>query len=159
MKTRTSPRITPESPNYIHVEIDQGRHTFRVPSALSGARIFQALPKDLVAAATNLQGKDPSQMLTQLQSMGAPALQLAGHVLGICWHHSSLDLDTELGPKEDILAHGERVFEELYEAGYALDIVLKMALVVMTDWMRRQTAAADVLKRADFLAPKPVQTN
>lgn len=155
MIPRASPRTVPEdNPVYIEVELAKGTHHLRIPSTIAGARAMGALPKDLIDTVREV---DPAAGLTEIlqlaRSAGPQALSLAGHVVGVAWHHRTLDLESVQRAKEDPLVHGERVFEELYEAGYSLDEILSLAFVVATEWLTRNGRAAEALKRADFFAP------
>lgn len=151
MKKRVNSRTIPhESPIYIEVTLKCGKHHLRIPSSIAGARMLSEVPADLIEVLRGISKAPKDDLLGQVRSAGIPILSLIGHLLSAAWHHKELDLETEREKNETALAHGERVFEELYEAGYSLDEIIQMALIVGAEWITQNGKAAEVVQRADF---------
>lgn len=155
MKKRTEPRLVPDSPAYVLVELTRGPHHLRIPSTLAGAKLFGDMPPAVVQNFQNITAGGFSsleEMMSAVQRGGPQMLALCGAVLGMSWFVAETDLESVLKKGEDPLAFGERVFEEMYEAGYTLDEILTLFFVVAAEWLKASGRAAEVIQRADFFS-------
>ena len=150
MRARAVPREIPDSLIYLEVVLPQGIHHFRVPSQIVGARLLGALPPEALAALQRAGAGSPDALLAALREVGVPALQIAGAAIASAWFHREIDLEAAELKGESPLAYGERVYEEIYEAGYSLDSILRVAVLIATEWLSQAGVAAEALRRADF---------
>lgn len=151
MKTRLTPRVIPDSNLYLAIKLDREDapvHHLRVPSPMAGAKAAKGLPPDLLQHLQ--QVGNMAGVRAMAMEAGAPALSLAGYIVALAWHNETLDMESTPLPKEGTLEFGERAYEELYEAGYSLDEILQMAIIVGGEWLTRNGKAAEAIQRADF---------
>jgi len=157
MKTRTPPRVIPDTPVYVSVTLPEpkGEHHFRTPSTVTGAKLLNRLQKTHLAAFSALSGhlNNPAGIFALVQQVGPELVGVLGFIVGVSWCHKTLDLESTLGPKDDPLEFGERVIEELHEAEYDLNLVVLLAMVVMRQWVERNSLSQEAMQRAGFFSP------
>lgn len=157
MKTRETPRPSKDTPVYIRCQLpDREDHVFKTPSMLVGMKLFQVLDQSsLMAFASSTSQAQPGTMFALMRRAGPEVIQGLGYLVGVSWHHPTLDLETNLKDHEgDILAYGGAVFEELHEEGYDLNQIVMMALAVVGNWVSRNSVSQEALEKVDFFQVK-----
>lgn len=128
MRVLNTPREIPERPTFFHVDLEKrGRHHLRIPPpTVSGALL--ALVQGAQDLAANV-GDDPLVAIGRLKDVFA----MQGAIVAAFWWHPTLDLETPRSA--DPLEYGQRVYEELYEAGYSMADIA----VLWTECLRKLT--------------------
>lgn len=133
MHERDKRLTVPDGHPYIVVGVPgdariSGDHHFRLPSPIEAVRLAAAQQAD--------------------------ALRGVGVVLGRCWHHRDVALDAEV-PRpgtvtdDELLDAGERVIEELHDAGYRQELQVLMARAVWSGINDSNTISEEVQARLD----------
>ena len=133
MQKRPKPLSIPDRYPFIMVDFgDEGEpHHMRLPSHIAVSRFR--------AQAANVQGGD---------FLEADQLALMGLLIGMCWHHQDLQLDsTGKG-----LEYGADVYEELHANGYTLDQISNLYLVLSQAVAEHTMLSKEVMERAAFFS-------
>jgi hypothetical protein len=105
---------------------------------------------------------DPETDTRSVQERSVTMLPYVGAVVGACWRHRGLDLDTpfplaSLTP-DALEAYGRAVAEELQDADYDLLDLLDLLNAVLPEVTHRQSLVEMAAQRASFTAPPPVDS-
>jgi hypothetical protein len=102
---------------------------------------------------------DPATETRSVQEQSVAMLPYVGAVVGACWRHRGLDLDTPFplaNPTPDALeAYGRAVAEELQDADYDLLDLLDLLNATLPEITHRQSLLEMAARRASFTAPPP----
>lgn len=162
MQQRPNPRTIPDTDTYVAVDLgSRGQHHLRIPSPLVGAKLLKAVDSRTVAALASLGSldpTDPSGVVAVVRGAGPEILSVAGYVVAASWFHRDTDLETVADPK-DPMGSGERAVEEMHEGGYRLGDLLVLALVVLREWMARNSLNEEVAERLGFSSRTPGSTS
>ena len=118
MKNRQNQRVAPNRPHYVSTKTqDLGELSWRIPSPAMGSLLVQFI-------SSNGLVKDAEEGKEDLGALGADLFglySLHGATLGLCWYHSTKDLEAVLKSNdlEGVKAFGQEVYEELYEEGWS----------------------------------------
>lgn len=157
MKQRTTPRIIPDRSIYFTVETtEQGVLHFRSPSPTAGLKAFRSLREGDGVLVLSLAGKAlaPDVMLRLLAKVGPDLISMFGYFIGICWYAEHLDLETP--KRNDVLAYGESVVEELHEADWGMPDMITTAALIVTHWMDQQNLGKAAVDQAANFPPSSV---
>lgn len=130
MKRRTDTRGRTAAAHYAACTLPEdfrGEHHLRIPSPLQAQKLYDAAK----------QGTATSD-----------GYRLWGAAVGLAWHHDNWDL--EAVNNGDVLAFGEAVYEELFEAGYRNEWICLLADVVTVEVEEATKVGAEVAKRLRF---------
>jgi len=113
---RAEPRTIPDKPIYIRTEIPhKGIHYFRVPGPVVGFEIFREMSEDALAVLFALRTSEvqPIALYFHVRDQAADLLGLLGAVLGVSWHHETLDLETTRSPEggASLITYGGGILE------------------------------------------------
>jgi len=149
MIERETVRKCPDRKPYIKVELESGTHVLKTPSLVAMADLLAAsddLPALLISTAG---GVDNVNDALGLLSQGGPrALRAVGALVGMAWHHPTLDLESEQGASP--LEWGGAVYDELHAEGYSFSDIVCLALVVLSEVWAQSQISAEVATRANF---------
>ena len=116
MRSRPVPRPSPPADSPIHFSVvlpQRGEHGFRLPFPVYTASVFR-----LLNAAGIVEMMDP-EIAAARPSAQIAVWRACGVAIGTAWHHSTVDLETDIATYgDDMDAYGLAVMEELHEAGY-----------------------------------------
>ena len=157
MQKRPKPLTIPDRYPFLLVELpDREAHNMRIPSPLAIAKLFQRIDKIHTAALVAVKGGvEPT---TLLKEIGPEALSIMGALIGKGWHHADWHLNATDGDQADLMAFGERVYEELHDDGYTLEQILCLGLTVMRASWDHTRLTDEVTQRAAFFFPAMAQT-
>jgi hypothetical protein len=151
VKARTKPLALPAplTDRYWQITVeDRGLLTFRHPYYGVASAVVQTL------IAHREEDRDLSP-----QATAERMLPMCGLVIGVCWQHPTLELDTvlDLGKlgDADLVAYGHRVCEELQDAGWSLLDLVELLGGIAPELYKRQLLLNMAMARSSFLeAPK-----
>ena len=151
MKARTKSLAlpTPLTDRYWQITIeDRGLLTFRHPYYGVASAVVQCL----IAHREDDAGLSP-------QATAERMLPMCGSVIGVCWQHPTLELETQLDLAKltdaDLVAYGHRVCEELQDAGWSLLDLVELLGGIAPELYKRQLLLNQAMARSSFLeAPK-----
>lgn len=147
MRERKTPRRIPEGkPNYFVFEVpDKGEHHFRLPFPVWAARLTELLRSSGIAKLS-----DTDAAVRHLDTATEVWL-CGGAAIGLCWHHRTLDLETDRRDFDgDLRAYGEAVLEELWEEGYGVEHLRGLYPELVGRLTRSLVSREEVQKRAGF---------
>ena len=120
---------------------------------------------------------DPEVDARDTETRFLDTLPLAGVVIGACWHHPAIEMETPLVPADperpratppaslahltdaQLMAYGHAVCEEMQEADYTLIDIVSIYAAATTEFGRRQKLDTMIAARVDFsAAPKDDST-
>jgi hypothetical protein len=114
MKQRTQLLSIPDNRKYIVIDLpNKGKHVFRLPRFSVAVKLINLIPIERMAALQEIGDKNGMELIDEL----AEIMDLMAAIIGACWNHVSLELET-LNEMPDLRAFGEAVAEELHEADY-----------------------------------------
>lgn len=143
MIERTEPRDT-SSPLHFTVNVEgHGSFVFRRPRLSVAADLVTNAPTGVLSRVNKAQTP-----METLQALGE-AFDPMCAVVGACWAHPTLDLETPSGG--DFAAFGAGVAEEFHESGYSLELVSALFSAVLENLTSVFTANKKAQQRAtDF---------
>ena len=151
MHPRTSPRVIPDRPHYLTLEVGGDAIDWRIPSIAKCSKVLQMLQKSGIMEAYQKSGEDGDTLIATLGDRLPSLFACQGALLGLCWAHRGQDLEATPGHYSTLEAFGEDVFEELHEAGWKLEHVQ----AVWVDLIGRLTDSfidqKEVTEKASFL--------
>ena len=131
---------------------DRGLLTFRHPYYGVASAVVQCL----IAHREDDAGLSP-------QATAERMLPMCGLVIGACWQHPTLELETQLDlgklADADLVAYGHRVCEELQDAGWSLLDLVELLGGIAPELYKRQLLLNQAMARSSFsAAPKDDST-
>jgi len=151
MKPRSKPLIAPTLPSsrFWTAEVEGfATHHFKHP--------YYGVGSAVVAAMSSYKDTVPSEGGTvELEQARAVAmLPMAGLLIGACWHHLELELETKF-PLSDLspaalTAYGTSVAEELQDAEYDILAMLALFAAVAPEMSKRQSVVVQAMERSAF---------
>jgi hypothetical protein len=147
-----APRVIPEgSRQYWSTDIEgKGAHHFKAPYYGVGQALLQLSARYHVDPATETRSVE-AKVVAMLPYMGA--------VIGACWRHRGLELDSVLPlaslTPDALEAYGNAVAEELQDAEYDLLDLLGLFNAVLPEVTKRQDIVEMAARRASITAPPP----
>lgn len=158
MQPRTTPRNIPDKPHYLTIDLEGvGPTSWRIPSMVKAARILSMLQESGVmeAAAAAETGEE---IIANLGDRLPALFACQGALLGVCWFHTTQDLDTPI-PVGALAAYGEAVFEELHEEGWALGHIQTVFVDLVQRVVDGFITQKEVAEKVDFLAQPAAKEN
>lgn len=148
MKLRTKPLVLPDPlpARYWTVDLARGTYTFKNPYYGIGNAVIACLGRHT---------RDPKTDDRPVDEQGLALVPLAGLVVGLCWAHPTLELETPT-PKlegltdEVLLAYGEAVSEELQDVDFDMLLLLDMFGAITPQLHKRQSMLLMALERSSF---------
>ncbi len=133
MQKRPKPLSIPDRYPFIVVDFgEEGEpHHMRLPSHIAVSR-FRG----------HVEGVQSGEFLQPEQ------LAVMGLLIGMCWHHK----DQQLDATGDGLEYGAEVYEELHAAGYTLNQVSNLYLVLTQAIAQHTMLSKEVIQRAAFFS-------
>ncbi len=151
MNPRKTPRLIPDRPHYLTLEVDGDAIDCRILSIAKCAKVLQMLQKSGIMEAYQKSGEDGEALIATLGDRLPSLFACQGALLGLCWAHRGQDLEATPGGYSTLESFGEEVFEELHEAGWKLEYVQS----VWTELIARLTDSfidqKEVTEKATFL--------
>jgi hypothetical protein len=155
MKARSKPLMLPVPlpDRYWQITVeDRGLLTFRHPYYGVASAVVQCL----IAHREDDAGLSP-------QATAERMLPMCGLVIGVCWQHSTLELETQLDLAKltdaDLVAYGHRVCEELQDAGWSLLDLVELLGGIAPELYKRQLLLNQAMARSSFsAAPQDAST-
>lgn len=149
MKPLKTPRVIPETRQYWKTQLEgKGDHHFKHPYYGIGTSVLSLSAKYHVDPETDKRG---------IQEKAVSMLPFAGAVIGVCWRHRGLDLETvypmnSVTP-EALEEYGIKVIEELQDSDYDLLEIIDLFGSVMPEFIKRQSLVEMASARASFTEP------
>lgn len=149
MKPRPAALVIPEgSRQHFCVALgEKGQHHFKAPYYGVGGAVLALAAKYYV---------DPKTDTRTAQAKTEHMLPFMGAVIGACWRHRGLDLETPT-PKDlsvaSLTAYGVTVTEEMQDADYDLLHLMELFNQVLPEVAKRQSILAMAEERAGFSVP------
>ena len=155
MKARTKSLALPAplTDRYWQITVeDRGLLTFRHPYYGVASAVVQCL----------ITHREEDRDLSP-QATAERMLPMCGLVIGVCWQHPTLELDTVLDLAKlgdaDLVAYGHRVCEELQDAGWSLLDLVELLGGIAPELYKRQLLLNMAMARSSFsAAPKDDST-
>lgn len=151
MKARSKPLIAPTLPSsrFWTAEVEGfATHWFKHPYYGVGNAVTSAMIayKDTVPT--------ESGTLELEQARAVAMLPVAGLLIGACWHHLELELETKF-PLSDLspaslIAYGTSIAEELQDAEYDILAMLGLFAAIAPEMSKRQSVVVQASERAAF---------
>jgi len=161
MKPLKSPRVIPSpSRQYWCVPLEgKGDHHFKSPYYGVGASVLEFVRLSSAGQRERLGHEGESEALTAY-AQSVAMLPVAGVVIGVCWKHRGLELETVFPlaamTPEKLLAYGNAVAEELQDADYNLLEIIDLLGQCMPELIHRQSVVTMAAERASFTEPLKV---
>ena len=147
MRPRKTPRSIPNRPHYITShEVD-----WRIPSIAKCTKILQMLQSSGIMEAYQASGDDGEAFISNLGDRLPVLFACQGALVGMCWAHKDLDLETDQSRYRTLEAYGEEVFEELHEAGWKMEQIQNIWVDLVGRLVDSFVSQKAVAERANFL--------
>ena len=155
MKPRKSPRLIPNRPHYIQIQVSvDGEETltdWRIPSVAKCAKVLQMLQRSGIMEAYQRSGDSGDALVAELSDRLPLLFACQGALVGLCWANRSVDLDTDRKLYRTLEEYGEEVFEELHEAGWQLEQIQNIWIDLVGRLVDAFISQKEIQDKADFL--------
>lgn len=141
----------PKRPPYIQVIVQGVTYTLRAPSLAKVGALIQRLPEQQRYHFLGLPSVVASGTPIMSALAGSPDMfALLAAAIGVCWADGAWGLDTPLWTEGSPIPYGEAVYEELHEAGWALDQIAMAVLHLAQHVAEQNTLSAEVVEKTAF---------
>lgn len=151
MQPRKTPRLIPDRPHYLTLEVNGAPVDWRIPSIAKCSLVLQMLQKSGIMEAYQKSGEDGEALIATLGDRLPSLFACQGALLGLCWAHRGQDLEATPGHYSTLEAFGEEVFEELHEAGWKLEHVQAVWIDLIGRLVDSFIDQKEVTEKASFL--------
>jgi hypothetical protein len=157
MRTRPEPRPVPERAPYFRAQVFEGAEpaVLRAPSLPAASALMKSISQDQQAQLLGIARRAGAESnLLAMLLVADEVLPLLAALVGIAWADPGIELEAARDEGEPLERYGARVYEEMHEAGWSVEHVVKCATAVVNEVLQASAIDREVAARLAFLAPR-----